>query len=245
MLSALVATSTEGTRGDGDRKVEYYFAREIDFLARQSMLMGGYTYDVDDEVSRLRFIEQSLRVELDYVRRLGGAGDNAANSTNSTQRPNAATIGGDSDDAIAEKNETYTHNAIFNMIFGATWSSVASKTYDLPHASTTTMIEHGYDYDLAYEKGFAWMHHDLACTEHAYDQQKPLYTAENWKLLWTAFQNSTLFPFPIPEQNEHPDNPFYAAAHTTDNKGRGVFASRNITKGSLIHSGLPKTVCTD
>jgi hypothetical protein len=49
-----------------------------------------------------------------------------------------------------------------------------------------------------------------------------------------------MFPFPMPKAHECPKEPVYAA-YTADELGRCVFASRNITKGSLVHPGHPNT----
>ena len=57
----------------------HYFFQEIDFLARQSMILGNFYGDADkatssssaeDKIQRLRFLEKSLLIELDYIRRL-------------------------------------------------------------------------------------------------------------------------------------------------------------------------------
>ena len=81
----------------------------------------------------------------------------------------------------------------------------------------------------------------MNCREHAYDQTKPIYTRDMWDAVWKAYRESTLYPFPIPTSEECHDETFYVN-YTTDGKGRGNFASHDIPKGSLVHSGHPNTV---
>lgn len=224
----------------------YYFAHEIDFLAQQAMKLGDYRdaatgsklTDMDDtnvRITRARFIEKSLQIELEYIRKLRAMkkGDNNGTIVEDNG-------GMESDDETGERKACDVPNIICDAITGATWPAwaVTPTEEEIP---PFLELDHKYDYDRAAEYGFAWMHSGLKCRAHAYDQKKPLYTPQNWNQVWKAFQDSTLFPFPRPTSEERLDLPYHVA-YTTDGKGRGNFASRNITKGELVNPGAPNTV---
>ena len=237
---------------------KHYFNHEIDFLAHQSMILGNYHGNaenatsssiIDDEIHGLTFLAKSLRTELDYMRRL----TKMMNSPNETMFSHAdeplecsesCSDGDETSESSSTKSKTHdTHKRmITNAISEATWPSWVEI---LPSEINTTQpineerrIE--IDYDWVTANGFGRMYTKLNCHDHAYDQEKPIYTPEMWRILWESFRISTLFPFPIPDAGECPDEPYYVA-HSVG-KGRGNFAARNITKGSLVHSGHPNTV---
>ena len=225
----------------------HYFFHEIDFLARQSMVLGNYHGDADkatsissavDKIQRLRFLEKSLLIELDYIRRLKEMLNNPSDILHKSTANESCSVEatGCGIDEMRFRRDT-PREIIANTISGATWPTLAPPS---SKNETIYLIDHDYDINRASERGFVGMYHDFDCPDHAAEQNKPMYTPEMWRKLWEVFRDESLFPFPIPNAHECPEEPFYAA-YTTDGKGRGVFASRNITKGSLVHPGHPNT----
>lgn len=214
-----------------------------DYRVVDGRTMTDISDSEDEETIRLRFIEKSLQMELDYIRRLRslekGIDDVGVDAADSSTPPTCES-GGVKSDAKEGERVGSVSNVIHYTIHEGTWPAwavLASKDTE----AQTYNIDHEYDYDWLTENGFAWMHDMLNCRKHAHDQKKPMYTSEMWMTLWRAFQDSTLFPFPIPEPGECPEKPIYVG-QTTDNKGRGNFAARNLKKGSLVHAGQPSTV---
>lgn len=82
------------------------------------------------------------------------------------------------------------------------------------------------------------------CQEYAHDQTKRLPTPEDWKVFQTAYINTVdskaTFNDPVPPGMGYTlidqSPPPYYAKHSPG-KGRGIFASRNIHKGELVHDG--------
>ncbi|KAL9191415.1 hypothetical protein ACHAXT_001121 [Thalassiosira profunda] len=214
-----------------ERSVEqYYFQHEIEFLARQAMTLGDHPdSDTDMDAARLRFIEKSLRMELNYIRRLKELRATANDS------PNDATIPAQPKKTKRRRNAL---DVFIDAIRGATWTSLA---YPAQTPIDLETIDHSYDFDRMKDSGIGGMYDDFDCYEQVTSQNKPLFTAEMWNKLKEEFATSALFPFPIPNETECPVEPF-RADHTTDGKGRGCFATRRIEEGSLIHSGHPNTV---
>lgn len=237
----------------------HYFFHEIDFLAMQAMILGNYHGDADnatssskreEKIHRLRFLEKSLIVELDYVLRLEKIAldpDEILYNAASTESCSDETTECGSDE-IRFRRDT-PGEMITNTISGASWTSLVTTSKSESSVTTSKSefsykVDHEYDYGRAMKRGFALMYDDFDCGDHARDQNnqnKPIYTPEMWRKLWEIYRDSTSFPYPIPKAHECPEEPFYEA-HTTDGKGRGIFASRNITKGSLVHTGHPNTV---
>lgn len=292
--AVIINNNTDVTEGKSNDDIispfleRYYFSQEIDFLARQALILGDYhptdagkdsgANEDDDERAILKFIEKSLQLELDYIRRLRVMLDNPeealanitathnntnASSTSTTKQKGEKNMTANvassvSDSTKATKSTTKkekekkrslikdTAKSIIDAITEATWPKMASSpTASSTSAATDTTDEYDYtinteyDYDWAAINGFGAMHQDWKCRSHAHSQTKPLYTPEMWDYIWMKFQQSTKFPFPKP--TNCPVEPFYVN-RTTDGKGRGNFASRNISKGSLVHSGHPNTV---
>ena len=71
------------------------------------------------------------------------------------------------------------------------------------------------------------------------DSAKPLYTDNDWattrSFFWHDFANVS-GGYLTPPEGDLPPSPYYAA-YTHNGKGRGVFASRNLQKGEVVHSG--------
>lgn len=225
----------------------HYFFDEVDFLARQSMIMGDYHANdegTEENIHRLRFLEKSILIELAYIRTLEEmtkCPDEflAANYAKESAASTTEFFSNGTTECGIDEDKKYTlREMITNTISLATWPSLASLPTKI---ETSYKLDHDYDFDWSLKHGFSRMYHVLECSVHARDQNKPMYTPEMWGQLWALFQESTLYPFPIPKAHECPEEPFHAA-YTKDGKGRGVFASRNISKGSLVHAGYPNTV---
>jgi len=259
-LSLLLLADSSEIPDNDEAEIElieqYYFAHEIDFLAKQSMILGNYYLDDDDpaaahangdignsDITRLRFIEESLQVELDFIRRLKIMKEkepdeilaDIAAATDSTESPDDGTH---SDKGDQKKINVLPQ--IVDAINDATWS-----TWTLPLSTTKTkndvilLEDHTYDYDWIKRHGFSDLYANLDCYEHARNQNKPFYTLELWHTLWKTFQESTLG---FPKDFADFSGKVYHVGRTKDGKGRGNFASANITKGSRVHSGYPNTV---
>mmetsp|Transcript_36321 Transcript_36321/g.78401 ORF Transcript_36321/g.78401 Transcript_36321/m.78401 type:complete len:438 (+) Transcript_36321:61-1374(+) len=257
--SEIVNNSNNNNDNDGNVISEqpinpYYFAHEIDFLAQQAMKLGDYRDaatgkkltdmdNINEQITRARFIEKSLQIELEYIRKLRAMKKGDNNETETTTPDNSDikdSRGMKSDDITDEKKVCDVPTIISDAITGATWPAwaITPTEEEIP---PFLELDHKYDYDRVAEYGFEWMHSLLGCRAHAHDQKKPLYTPQNWNQMWKAFQDSTLFPFPRPTSEERLDLPYHVA-YTTDGKGRGNFASRNIAKGELVNPGAPNTV---
>mmetsp|Transcript_26426 Transcript_26426/g.48625 ORF Transcript_26426/g.48625 Transcript_26426/m.48625 type:complete len:392 (+) Transcript_26426:53-1228(+) len=93
--------------------------------------------------------------------------------------------------------------------------------------------------------GFYKTRHHFKCKVHAHDQTKPLPSLEDWKLIRDTYKEfvdniATTFDEPVPPTmgytlGKEGPAPFYAAL--SDGRGRGLFASRDIKKGELVHDG--------
>ena len=232
---------------------QYYFSNEIDFIAKQAMVLGDFhptskegeantnTNQDEDDIERLRFIEKSLRLELDYIRRLKDMLKNPDEILD-----NRTTAESSSSSTSKTPNKRGTSEIILHTINDATWPTWASYATNFTHDSIIQTDDDAggggddddtFDYDDAAERGFGNMHEDFNCYEHSTNQNKPIYTEENWKVIWDAFVESTLFPFPRPEES--------VRIYYTDlapGKGRGNFAWFDIPKGILLHEGHPNTV---
>ena len=234
---------------------QYYFSNEIDFIAKQAMVLGDFhptskegeantnTNQDEDDIERLRFIEKSLRLELDYIRRLKDMLKNPDEILD-----NRTTAESSSSSTSKTPNKRGTSEIILHTINDATWPTWASYATNFTHDSIIQTDDDAaaggddddddtFDYDDAAERGFGNMHEDFNCYEHSKNQNKPIYTEENWKVIWDAFVESTLFPFPRPEES--------VRIYYTDlapGKGRGNFAWFDIPKGILLHEGHPNTV---
>jgi hypothetical protein len=237
---ASTSSTSDDNEGRHHFRAHHHLFHEIDFLAKQSMIMGDYhvrddvgntTSSTNEEhILRLRFLEKSILIELEYMKILDEmmknpdeilSAYNANNKAKTRQKNTPTTLG----------------KRIADTISIASWPTIAFSP-QLKHTDSSSKLDHDYDYDSSLKHGYLEMYSNLNCWYHARDQNKPMYTPEMWEVLWDAFRESTLFPFP---SDICPKEPFYAA-YTKDDKGRGVFASRNITKGSLVHAGYPNTV---
>lgn len=237
----------------------HYFNFEIDFLGQQSTILGNHHVvsadkatpisNIDKEIHRLSFLEKSLHMELDYMRRLTKMMDNPDEFLfpHATEpSPSSESCSDEEFGNMSEKKkmfrETQERLMITKVLSAATWPTLSAPRSSKIKSShpKTEEIHDSIDYDWLATHGFARTYRKLNCHDHAYDQEKPIYTPDMWRKLWKSFQKSTLFPFPIPDADEITIEPYYVAY--ADGKGRGNFASKNITKGSLIHSGHPNTV---
>jgi hypothetical protein len=95
-----------------------------------------------------------------------------------------------------------------------------------------------------------------ACHEHAHNPNKPLPTLEEWMFLKKQYRelvddkawilDSPVEPtmgFSHGTKDAYTNTPPpYYAGQSSDGKGRGLFASRSITKGELVHDGPRSSV---
>ncbi|KAL7529868.1 hypothetical protein ACHAXR_006105 [Thalassiosira sp. AJA248-18] len=96
------------------------------------------------------------------------------------------------------------------------------------------------------EMGFHSIRQHYRCRAHAHDQTKPLPSLEDWQFLRDMYkkivdENANFEDDPVPPTEgytfgEGGPPPFYAK-HSTEGRGRGLFASRDIKKGELVHDG--------
>jgi hypothetical protein len=99
--------------------------------------------------------------------------------------------------------------------------------------------------------GFYDIHHGLKCGEHANDMDKPLPDMEFWTYYRNVYKNVVdknvvQFDDPIPPTEGYTmatngeKQPYYAKK--SPGKGRGLFASRDIKKGEVVHDGTNSDV---
>ena len=98
------------------------------------------------------------------------------------------------------------------------------------------------------EWGFGDVHHAFECSKHAHDQTKPMPTMEYWNYYRDTYKhvvdNNIEFDSVPPTEgytmNEDGKQPYYAKI--SPGKGRGLFASRAIKKGELVHDGTKSDI---
>lgn len=97
---------------------------------------------------------------------------------------------------------------------------------------------------------FGDIRHHFKCKVYAHDQTKPLPTIEDWTMFQSKYKDNVdktaKFEDPVlPTMGytigDGGPPPFYAK-HSLDGRGRGLFASRNIKKGELVHDGTTSDV---
>ena len=95
------------------------------------------------------------------------------------------------------------------------------------------------------------IHHGLKCSKHAHDMDKPLPDMEFWTYYRNVYKNVVdknvvQFDDPIPPTEGYTlttngeKQPYYAKR--SPGKGRGLFASRDIKKGEVVHDGTNSDV---
>ena len=93
------------------------------------------------------------------------------------------------------------------------------------------------------QMGFYAIRKHFSCSDYAHDTTKPLPTMEDWQFLRETYLKHvdpgiTFDDTVPPNKGYNFDNaspPPYYAGH--GDRGRGLFASRDITKGELVHDG--------
>ena len=91
--------------------------------------------------------------------------------------------------------------------------------------------------------GFHDVHSSFECGKHAHDHNKPMPDMEYWEFYRGTYErvvnNNIKFDSVLPTEgytmNENGKQPYYAKI--SPGKGRGLFASRDIKKGELVHDG--------
>jgi len=99
---------------------------------------------------------------------------------------------------------------------------------------------------------FGLIRKHFACKACAHDQKKPLPTLQDWQLFRSQYSemvdNKHIFrDDPVPPTmgytlSDTRGPPPYYAEHSADGRGRGLFASRDIKKGELVHDGTDSDV---
>jgi hypothetical protein len=88
------------------------------------------------------------------------------------------------------------------------------------------------------------VHSEFECSKHAHDQKKPLPDLKFWEFyrdIYKQVVNSEIEFDPVPPtegytmNNKGGKQPYYAKI--SPGKGRGLFASRDIKEGELVHDG--------
>ncbi len=108
--------------------------------------------------------------------------------------------------------------------------------------------KHHFPYDWE-SYTYSDIRHYFNCRERSKDNDKPLPTLDEWNLLRQTYtlivDNTQKWDDPIPptqgynfqtsKEDKAVPPPYYAKQ--SKGKGRGLFASRDITKGELVHNG--------
>lgn len=91
---------------------------------------------------------------------------------------------------------------------------------------------------------FVEIHRHFDCHAHALDQSKPLHSLEQWRYMREKYcdvvDDSAAFSDTVPPTagyalSDGTPPPYYAKF--SPGRGRGIFASRDISKGELVHDG--------
>ena len=117
------------------------------------------------------------------------------------------------------------------------------RIYDHNDPSGTLIWERPDNWE-AYD--FYQTRNHFKCRDYAHDQDKPMPSMEDWNYMKDAYQKvvpgakfddkvSPTEGYTI--NNENGEAAPYYAAHSLDGRGRGLFASRDIKKGELVHDG--------
>ena len=87
---------------------------------------------------------------------------------------------------------------------------------------------------------FLQLHEHFNCSEYVYNSNKPLYTVDMWKKLRDLFTKQSEIDLSSFRPDETHISNYYS--DYAEEKGRGTFASRNFSKGELVHDGSISTV---
>lgn len=232
------ATSSPTTRSiSSDKGFQHYVRQEFEMLTDQAMILGNY--HPNDKESRLRLQLKALQIEMAYsknLRQMMLTGSNIATTFESSKeselkgdyRQQQRKVG----NILIKINETICQAMPWHHWAGG--YGYSSKNDD--SIPVGLQNHHGYDFDWVDEYGSFGLYDELNCYAHAREQYKRLYTADDWNSLWQTFQVSSLYPYPIPNPTKRPYHASYSKG-----RGRGNFASRNISKGELIYDGYINT----
>ncbi|KAL7550210.1 hypothetical protein ACHAWF_013442 [Thalassiosira exigua] len=92
--------------------------------------------------------------------------------------------------------------------------------------------------------------HHFNCHEHSHDQTKPIQSLEDWEYFRSKYneivEKAATFDDPVPPTLGYSlvdrGPPPYYPKHTADGRGRGMYATRYIRKGELVHDGRDSDV---
>lgn len=145
----------------------------------------------------------------------------------------------DDDDSIQQQNTTFDH--------GKPSTSAADRIYDVNVKDMS--IEDLWSRIKAAPKpdgwetyGFRKIRHHFKCKDYAHNRNKPLPTIKEWKVIKDAYlryvdENQVFVESDKPDNGYNfdiNDELYYAA---TGKNGRGLFSTREISKGEIIHNG--------
>jgi len=117
-------------------------------------------------------------------------------------------------------------------------------------SSDSSKLTHGERYKILQSPdgwetlSYGGIRRHFNCKAHAHDQSKPLHSQEEWQFIREKYNgvvdDRVKFDDPMPPTlgytlRDQSPPPFFAKF--SPGKGRGVFASRDIKKGELVHDG--------
>eukprot|EP00804_Cyclotella_cryptica_P020952 CCRYP_009280-RA/>CCRYP_009280-RA protein AED:0.38 eAED:0.38 QI:0/0/0/1/1/1/2/0/210 len=82
---------------------------------------------------------------------------------------------------------------------------------------------------------FMDLYESLNCHDHAYDSNKPLFSADMWAVLKRKHASQAGMDLSLLQTDENQDVNYYAGY--SEGKGRGIYAARDFLEGELVHDG--------
>lgn len=135
----------------------------------------------------------------------------------------------------------------FSLLFLIEKDPFSTRPRENRHQTQTLTIDVTSDWPKGWKKmSFDEIWNELQCSPIRNDSNKPLPTLEEWTTMRDTFTRvvdpSLVFNDPVPptlgysfDKDKPIQPPFYAKI--SPGKGRGLFASRRIEKGELVHRG--------
>lgn len=210
---------------------KYYLQSEVQHLFSQSVKISGYSNSEQSDKYKLRLLEEALNSELSFVR-----------------DEKAKRIDIDAQENIQTAAQSYGVLDTTTPILIPTTSSnddscgIVDGGNDNQTDSNDTSISPD-NQALTTPKWIDWeferIYHYFLCEEWAEDLTKPLYTPRMWDIIRDKYWQLGESTFNFSHGDEY-DQPYYA--DFSEGMGRGVFASRHIKKGELVHDGTRDTV---
>jgi len=142
------------------------------------------------------------------------------------------------------------------IIFATFWFVLGGRYYHDNNSSTKFVGDDEERYEIlpkpnGWEKySFSKIHSHFNCKVHASDQAKPLHSQKQWEYMRNKYNEvvdaTVKFNDIVPPtlgytlNDTHSPPPYYAKF--SPGMGRGVFATRHIKKGELVHDGVGSAV---